>query len=117
MLEGRYPVAQFGSDRFKIPRTAQLFGTEALGHPALHLRDVTKLCSFDEDAFGAQALEFPGRFRTSGRVQRWSRHTERLSTPKSHSRAPALLLCQERLGDDAIGLRRAVHAQKHQGGS
>jgi len=83
MLVGRLPVAAFGSDRLEVTSTAQLFGTEALGHPARHLRDVTKLCSFDEDALDAQAFEFPGRFRTSRRVQRWSCHTERLSTPES----------------------------------
>ena len=56
MLEGRHPVGQFGSDRFEVTSTAQLFGTEALGHPARHLRDVTKLCSFDEDALDAQVI-------------------------------------------------------------
>ena len=81
MLVGRHPIAEFVSDRFEVTSTAQLLGTEALGHPARHLRDVTKLCSFDEDALDAQGLEFPGRFRTSRRVQRWSCHTESLSAP------------------------------------
>src|SRR6266536_1106752 len=48
MLDGRAPVGQFGRDGFEVTSTAQLFGTEALGHPAHHLRDVTKLCSLDE---------------------------------------------------------------------
>src|SRR5437763_6296029 len=81
MLVGRHPVRQFVSDRFEVTSTAQLFGAEALGHPARHLRDVTKLCSFDEDALDAQGFEFPGRFRTLRRVRRWSCHTERLSAP------------------------------------
>ena len=81
MLEGRHPVGPFARDGFEVPRTAKVFGTEALAHPAHHLRDVTKLCSFDEDPLGAQAFEFLGRFRTSRRVQRWSCHTERLSAP------------------------------------
>ena len=81
MLVGRHPVGPWVSDRFEVTSTAQLFGTEALGHPARHLRDVTKLCSFDEDALDAQGLEFRGRFRTSRRVQRWSCHTESLSAP------------------------------------
>jgi hypothetical protein len=55
MLVGRYPVAEFG-DRFEVMSTAQLFGTEALGHPALQLRDVTLLCSFDEDVLDAPRL-------------------------------------------------------------
>src|SRR4029453_6755652 len=74
MLVGRHPVAECLSDWFEVTSTAQLFGTEALGHPARHLRDVTKLCSFDEDALNAQGLEFPGRFRTSRRVRRRSCH-------------------------------------------
>jgi hypothetical protein len=57
-------------------------GTEALGHPTHHLRDVTKLCSFDEDALGTQAFEFSGRFRTSRRVRRWSCHTEKAIGPE-----------------------------------
>jgi hypothetical protein len=79
MLEGRLPVVPLVSARCEVTRTAQLLGTEALGHPARHLRDVTKLCSFDEDALGAQGFEFPGRFRSSRRIRRWSCHTERLS--------------------------------------
>jgi hypothetical protein len=74
MLVGRHPVGQFVSDRFEVTNTAQLFGTEALGHPARHLRDVTKLCSFDEDALDAQGFEFPGRFRTSRGVRRVLSH-------------------------------------------
>jgi hypothetical protein len=61
--------------------TTQLFGTEALGHPAFYLSDVAKLRSLDEDALDAQVSESLGYFRTSLRVQRWSRHTERLSAP------------------------------------
>jgi hypothetical protein len=75
MLEGRLPVVPFVSARCEVTRTAQLLGTEALGHPTLHLRDVTKLRSFDEDAFDASRLEPRGHFRTSRRVQRWSCHT------------------------------------------
>jgi hypothetical protein len=82
MLESRLPVVPLVSARCEVTRTAQLLGTEALGHPALHLRDVTKLCSFDEAALDAQAPEFPGHFRTSRRVERWSCHTERLSAVK-----------------------------------
>jgi hypothetical protein len=81
MLEGRLPVVPLVSARYEVTRTAQLLRTEAFGHPARHLRDVTKLCSFDEGAPDAQGPEFPGRFRTSRRVQRWSGHTERLSAP------------------------------------
>jgi hypothetical protein len=81
MLVGRHPVGLFVSDRLEVTSTTQLFGTEALGHPARHLRDVTELCSFDEDPLDAQGFEFPGRFRTSRRVRRWSCHTERLSAP------------------------------------
>jgi hypothetical protein len=77
MLVGRHPVGQFGGDRFEIARTAQLFGTKALGHPARNLCDVTELCRFDEDAFDAQGFEFPGCVRTSHRVWRWSCHTEK----------------------------------------
>ena len=81
MLVGRIPVAVSVSERFEVPSTTQLFGTEALGHPALHLCDVTKLRSLDEDALDAQGSESLGHFRTSRRVQRWSCHTERLSAP------------------------------------
>ena len=70
MLVGRHPVGQLVSDWFEITSTAQLLGTEALGHPARHLRDVAKFGSFDEDALDAQGFEFPGRFRTSRRVRR-----------------------------------------------
>src|SRR5690349_12024897 len=73
MLVGRTPVALVG-DRVEIPSTTQLFGTAALGHPALHLCDVASLRSRDEDALDAQASEFLGHFRTSRRVQRWSCH-------------------------------------------
>src|SRR6266540_7177717 len=69
------------SERFEVPSTTQLFGTEALGHPALHLCDVTKLRSLDEDALDAQVSESLGHFRTSHRVRWWSGHTERLSPP------------------------------------
>jgi hypothetical protein len=86
MLESRLPVVPLVSAPCKVTRTAQLLGTEALGHPARHLRDVTKFCSFDERAFDAQGFEFPGRFRTSRRVRRWSCHTERLSAPRASSR-------------------------------
>ena len=78
MLVGRIPVAVSG-DRVEVRGTAQLFGTMALGHPALHLRDVATLRSFDEDALNPQGSEFLGRFRTSRRVRRWSCHTKRLS--------------------------------------
>jgi hypothetical protein len=83
MLVGRHPIGQFVSDRFEVTSTAQLFGTEAFGHPARQLRDVTELCSFDKDALDAQGFEFPGRFRASRRVRRWSCHAERLSAPRS----------------------------------
>ena len=43
MLEGRLPVVPLVSARGEVTCTAQLLGTEALGHPARHLRDVTKL--------------------------------------------------------------------------
>lgn len=89
MLVGRIPVAVFG-DRFEMPGTTELLGTEALGHPALHLCDVATLRSRDEDALDAQASEFLGHFRASRRVQRWSCHTERLF-PESAT-APALAL-------------------------
>ena len=78
MLVGRIPVAVFG-DRYEVPGTTQLFGTEALGHPALHLCDVATLRSRDEDALDAPGSESLGHFRTSRRVQRRSCHTERLS--------------------------------------
>ena len=81
MLESRLPVVPLVSARWEVTRTAQLLGTEALGHPTLHLRDVTKLCSFDESALDAQGSESLGHFRTSRRVQRWSCHTESLSAP------------------------------------
>ena len=81
MLVGRHPVGQFVSDWFEVTGTAQLFGTEALGHPARHLRALTKLCSFDEDTPDAQGFKFPGRFRSSRRVRRWSCYIERLSAP------------------------------------
>ena len=54
MLVGRIPVAVFG-DRYEVRGTTQLFGTEALAHPALHLCDVAKLRSRDEDALDAEA--------------------------------------------------------------
>lgn len=79
MLEGRLPVVPLVSARCEVTRTAQLLGAEALGHPALHLCDVTKLRSSDEDAPDAQGSESLGYVRTSRRVQRWSWHTERLS--------------------------------------
>jgi len=78
MLVGRIPVAVPGSERFEVPSTTQFFGTEALGHPALHLCDVTKLRSSDQDALDAQVSESLGHFRTSRPVQRWSWHTESL---------------------------------------
>jgi hypothetical protein len=53
MLEGRLPVVPLVSARCEVTRTAQLLGTEALGHPALHLCDVTKLRSSDEAALDA----------------------------------------------------------------
>ena len=81
MLVGRHPVGHWVSDRFEVTSTAQLFGTEALGHPARHLRDVTKLRSFDEDALDAQGFEFPGRFRTSRRVRRWRRRWRPTAAP------------------------------------
>lgn len=81
MVEGRLPVVPLVSARCEVTRTAQLLGTEALGHLARHLRDVTKFCSFDEGALDAEGLEFPGRFCTSRRVQWWSCHTESLSAP------------------------------------
>lgn len=81
MLVGRIPVAVSVSERFEVPSTTQLFGTEALGHPALHLCDVTKLRSLDEDALDAQVSESLSHFRTSRRVRWWSGHTERLSPP------------------------------------
>jgi hypothetical protein len=65
MLLGRRPVAEFGSDRFEVTGTAQLFGAEALGHPIPHFGDVTKLRSLNEDALDAQGLQCPGRFRAS----------------------------------------------------
>jgi len=83
MLVGRIPVAVLG-DRYEVRRTTQLFGTAALGHPALHLCDVATLRSRDEDALDAQASEFLGHFRTSRRVQRWSCHTESLSPEAGH---------------------------------
>jgi len=85
MLVGRHPVGPWDSDRFEVTSTAQLFGAEALGHLARHLRDVTKLRSFDEDALDAQGSEFLGRFRTSRRVQRWSCHTEETIGPAALS--------------------------------
>jgi hypothetical protein len=54
MLEGRLPVVPLIGARCEVTRTAQLLGAEALGHPARHLRDVTKLCCLDERAFDAQ---------------------------------------------------------------
>jgi hypothetical protein len=51
MLESRLPVVPLVRSRCEVPRAV---GTEALGHPARHLRDVTKLSSFDELAFDAQ---------------------------------------------------------------
>src|SRR5215211_611050 len=83
MLVRRHPVGQFVSARFEVTRTAQLFGTEALGHPARDLRDVTKLCRSDEDALDAKESKFGGRLRASRRIRRWSGHTERLSAPES----------------------------------
>jgi hypothetical protein len=80
-----HPVGPWVSDRVEVPRTAQFFGTEALGHPAHHVRDVTKLCGFDEDALGAQAFEFPGRFRASHRVERSSCHAKAIG-PRSRVR-------------------------------
>src|SRR5207247_1545992 len=59
MLEGGLPVVPLVTARCEVTRTAQLLGTEALGHPARHVRDVTKLCSFDECALDAQGPEFP----------------------------------------------------------
>jgi hypothetical protein len=55
---GRHPVGPWVSDRFEVTSTAQLFGTEALGHPARHLSDVAKLCSLDEDAVTPKDLSF-----------------------------------------------------------
>lgn len=78
MLVGRIPVAVFG-ERLEVRGTTQLFGTAALGHPALHLCDVASLRGRDEDARDTQASELLGHFRTSRRVQRWSCHAERVS--------------------------------------
>src|SRR5687767_180497 len=77
MLVGRIPVAV--SVPYEVRGATQLLGTEALGHPTLHLCDVASLRSRDEDARDAPGSEFLGHFRTSRRVQRWSCHTERLS--------------------------------------
>ena len=70
MLEGRLPVVPLVSARGEVTRTAQLLGTEALGHPARHLRDVTKLCSFDQRPRDAQRPKFGGRSCTPLRIQR-----------------------------------------------
>jgi hypothetical protein len=85
MLKSRLPVVPLVSARHEVTRTAQLLGTEALRHPARHLGDVTKLCSFDKAALDAQDPELPGHFRAPRRVQRWSRHTERLSAPRART--------------------------------
>ena len=65
MLEGRLPVVPLVRARCEVTRTTQLLGTEALGHPARHLCDVTKLRSSDEDALDAQALELLDHLRAS----------------------------------------------------
>ncbi len=67
MLVGRIPVAVFG-ERYEVRGTTQLFGTAALGHPALHLCDVATLRSRDEDALDAQLSESLGHFRASRQV-------------------------------------------------
>jgi hypothetical protein len=73
MLEGGHPIGPGVSDRFKVRSTAQLAGAIALGHPARHLRDVTKLGSSDQGAvLDAQGSEFAGGLLTSRRVQRCS---------------------------------------------
>jgi len=107
MLDGRHPVGPWVRDRLEVTSTAQLFGTEALGHPARHLRDETKLCSFHEDALDAQVFEFPRRFRTSHRVWRQSCHAERLSarirSSKSQSGRTTLKLLRRVPRDKAYG--------------
>src|SRR4051794_40180053 len=74
MLVGRHPVGRWEGDSFEVGSTTQLFRAEALGHLARDLRDVTLLRSLDEDAIDAQASEFPGRFRTSSGIPRWTCH-------------------------------------------
>jgi hypothetical protein len=95
MLESRFPVVPLVSARCEVTRTPQLLRTEALGHPACHLRDVTKLCGSNEGALDAQGPEFLGRFCTSCRVQRWSGHTRRLSAPNPQSEE-SLAICKRR---------------------
>ena len=75
MLESRLPIVPLVRTSYEVTRTAQIFGTEAVAHPAPDLRDVTKLRSFDEGAFDAQGPEFPSHLGASRRVQRCSGHT------------------------------------------
>ncbi len=76
MLEGRLPVVPRLGALDEVLGTAQLFGTEALGHPTPHLGDVAELCRLDEDARDTETPERLGHSRTSHRVQPWSRHTK-----------------------------------------
>jgi hypothetical protein len=68
VLVGRLPVVPGVSAPLEVSCTAQFLGTEALGHPACHLGDVTKLRGFDEDALDAQGSEFVGSLCTSRRI-------------------------------------------------
>jgi hypothetical protein len=66
-----------------MPGSAQLFGAEALRHPALQLCDVTKLRRLDEDSLDAPVSEALRHFRTSLRIQRRSCHTGKVSAPNA----------------------------------
>jgi hypothetical protein len=64
MLVGGHPVTQFGGDRIEVARASKLLGTEAFGHLACELRDVTLLGCLDEDSLHAERLQL-GRSRSA----------------------------------------------------
>jgi hypothetical protein len=57
VLVGWHPVAQPGRDRLEVGSPSKLLGTEAAGHLAGELRDVTLLGRLDEDSFHAKLLQ------------------------------------------------------------
>src|SRR5581483_1219231 len=61
---GGHPVAQLGGDWLEVGRSSKLHGTEAPGHLAFELRDVTLLGCLDEDSLNAERLQ-PGRNRSA----------------------------------------------------
>src|SRR5688572_20774373 len=86
MLEGRLPVVPLVSARCEVTRPTQLLGTEALGHPTLHLSDVTKLRSSDEMLLTPKSLSLLAtsapRAGSSGGLG-----TQKRLSPQSCSRA------------------------------